>query len=301
MQWAALTAVSFGAMLVVALSYHLAYFARLAPGPQAVLPRRFPVAKVTTRTAPVPGSDHRQRQPAPIDIHAVACRWGKAAPPPPLVQRLQPHARCGNAEWLGTQFGSVGACAAKVMTMQNCSKSFFVHAEFGDKNCACVPAEFNCTLPCARAKVASLFAIDSAGPVQRNNPAGLDGDHDDGAACAGIKTGMRQAHLQPASHPGPSQPTHYVPSGRCNKHLAVTTNASIPLMCTAPTCWGPIDRVTDPAVGGSKCASCMGVELSYGFCTCPASGSFSHGCSTVVLICFTCPVDNRRDSHVTGS
>ena len=23
--------------------------------------------------------------------------------------------------------------------------------------------------------------------------------------------------------------------------------------------------------------------------------------TTVVLICFTCPVDNRRDSHVTGS
>ena len=26
-----------------------------------------------------------------------------------------------------------------------------------------------------------------------------------------------------------------------------------------------------------------------------------YGCSTVVLICFTCPVDNRRDSYVTGS
>ena len=25
------------------------------------------------------------------------------------------------------------------------------------------------------------------------------------------------------------------------------------------------------------------------------------GCSTVVLICCTCPVDNRRDSYVTGS
>ena len=26
-----------------------------------------------------------------------------------------------------------------------------------------------------------------------------------------------------------------------------------------------------------------------------------YGCSTIVLIGFTCPVDNRRDSHVTGS